>query len=60
MFEDCLAMLCLTVPDKKWVGIKLIKARKERPPFLAVHVLYYTKGKKIIQIAYDIITFGLS
>lgn len=50
MFEDCLAMLCLTVPDKKWVGIKFIKARKERLPFLAVHVLYYTKGKKLFQL----------
>lgn len=40
MLEDCHAMLCLTVPDKKWVGIKFIKTRKERLPFLAVHVLY--------------------
>lgn len=48
MFEDCLAMLCLTVPDKKWVGIKFIKARKERLPFLAVHVLYYTNVKNYL------------
>lgn len=42
MLEDCHAMLCLTVPDKKWVGIKFIKARKGMQS--------YANGKKLFEL----------
>lgn len=40
----------LTVPDKKWVGIKFLKARKERLPLFSCTYMYYTKGKKLFKL----------
>lgn len=48
MLEDCHAMLCLVVPDKKWVGIKFKKTEKIAYSFQLY--MYYTKGKELFEL----------